>query len=166
MLTLIRFHSNYLFLTLWCHWLQLPNSILFRGSLLKQYILILHGPLSREFILSPSVSLSNTIQWRIHAGFVDGRGGGPLDPPLVYWLGWIDTVGKLALPIPPQSLRPRCAPAYTGLYAGAVPLSPYLRAARIGGGPVRWWPPPAPSPSPTATALDPPLIQMRKGKGL
>ena len=40
-------------------------------------------------------------------------GGGPLDPPLVYWLGWIGTVGKLALPIPPQSLRPRCAP---GLY--------------------------------------------------
>ena len=40
-----------------------------------------------------------------------GGGGGPLDPPLVYWLGWIDTVGKLALPIPPQSLRPRCAPA-------------------------------------------------------
>ena len=39
-------------------------------------------------------------------------GGGPLDPPLVYWLGWIDTVGKLALPIPPQSLRPRCAPAH------------------------------------------------------
>ena len=37
-------------------------------------------------------------------------GGGPLDPPLVYWLGWIGTVGKLALPIPPQSLRPRCAP--------------------------------------------------------
>ena len=91
MLTLIRFHSNYLFLTLWCHWLQLPNSILFRGSLLKQYILIFHGPSSREFILSPSVSLSNTIQWRIH-GFVDGRG----------------------CPIPPQSLRPRCAPASVG----------------------------------------------------
>ena len=33
----------------------------------------------------------------------DGRGGGggPLDPPLVYCLGWIGTVGKLALPIPP-----------------------------------------------------------------
>ena len=29
---------------------------------------------------------------------------------LWYWLGWIGTVGKLALPIPPQSLRPRCAP--------------------------------------------------------
>ena len=41
-----------------------------------------------------------------------GGGGGALDPPLVYWLGWIDTVGKLALPIPPQSLRPRCAPGY------------------------------------------------------
>ena len=43
-----------------------------------------------------------------------GGGGGALDPPLVYWLGWIDTVGKLALPIPPppQSLRPRCAPAF------------------------------------------------------
>ena len=39
-----------------------------------------------------------------------GGGGGALDPPLVYWLGWIGTVGKLALPIPPQSLRPRCAP--------------------------------------------------------
>ena len=63
---------------------------------------------SREFILSPSVSLSDTIQWRIHAGFVEG--GGPLDPPLLYCLGWIGTVGKLALPIPPQSLRPRCAP--------------------------------------------------------
>ena len=46
-------------------------------------------------------------------------GGGALDPPLVYsmvngqFLGWIDTVGKLALPIPPPpppkfeaSLRP------------------------------------------------------------
>ena len=37
-------------------------------------------------------------------------GGGDLDPPLVYWLGWIGTVGKLALPIPPPkfeaSLRP------------------------------------------------------------
>ena len=39
-----------------------------------------------------------------------GGGGGALDPPLVYWLGWSGTVGKLALPIPPQSLRPRCAP--------------------------------------------------------
>ena len=35
---IIRFHSNYLFLTLWCHWMQLPNSVLFRRSLLKQYI--------------------------------------------------------------------------------------------------------------------------------
>ena len=52
----------------------------------------------------------------MHAGFVDGRGGGgALDPPLVYWLGWIGTVGKLALPIPPQSLRPRCAPDDDGL---------------------------------------------------
>ena len=40
-------------------------------------------------------------------------GGGALDPPLVYCLGWIGTVGKLALPIPPQNLRPRCAPAWT-----------------------------------------------------
>ena len=41
-------------------------------------------------------------------------GGGALDPPLVYCLGWIGTVGKLALPIPPppQSLRPRCAPEH------------------------------------------------------
>ena len=79
----IRFHSNYLFLTLWCHWLHLPNSILFRRSLLKQYILIFHGPLSREFILSPSVSLSNTIQRRIHAGFVDGGEGRIQD----FWKG-------------------------------------------------------------------------------
>ena len=124
MLTLIRFHSNYLFLTLWCHWLQLPNSILFRGSLLKQYILIFHGPSSREFILSPSVSLSNTIQWRIHAGFVDGRGGGggALDPPLVYWLGWICTVGKLALPIPPPP------PKVWGL---AAPLTTGCRLNRV-----------------------------------
>ena len=74
----------------------------------------------KNFILSPSVSLSNTIQCRIHAGFVDGRkgGGGALDPPLVYWLGWIGTVGKLALPIPPQSLRPRCAPVSDMLTGG------------------------------------------------
>ena len=81
----------------------------------SQYILIFHGPSSREFILSPSVSLSNTIQWWIHAGFVD-VGGGALDPPLVYCLGWIGTVGKLALPIPPPpkfeaSLRP-CLPQF------------------------------------------------------
>ena len=35
-----------------------------------------------------------------------GGGGGPLDPPLVYWLGWIGTVGKLALPKFEASLRP------------------------------------------------------------
>ena len=39
-----------------------------------------------------------------------GGGGGALDPPLVYCLGWIGTVSKLALPIPPPkfeaSLRP------------------------------------------------------------
>ena len=45
-----------------------------------------------------------------------GGGGLALDPPLVYWLGWIGTVGKLALPIPPQSLRPRCAPAHRGSF--------------------------------------------------
>ena len=31
--------------------------------------------------------LSNTIQWRIHAGFVDGRGGGGLWFRLWY-IGW------------------------------------------------------------------------------
>ena len=33
-------------------------------------------------------------------------GGGALDPPLVYCLGWICTVGKLALPIPPPPPPP------------------------------------------------------------
>ena len=42
--------------------------------------------------------------------WMGGGGGGSGSASGIYWLGWIGTVGKLALPIPPQSLRPRCAP--------------------------------------------------------